>query len=194
MDGGKQLKQKFFIDFDLTIVDSISAFCSTYNFYYKNYPEFQPADPSKITSYDFRCICPLLKTQEDKNKIWGSDLLFYYLTFINDNTHDVLKKLNEKYQLVIVSIGTPKNIALKAKWLNNTLPFIKDYVLITNEGNVMDKSIVNMQNGIFIDDIPSNLESSNAEVKILFGKTYPWNKNWLKAKCLDWSKVEKMFL
>jgi hypothetical protein len=55
----------------------------------------------------------------------------------------------------------------------------------------LDKSLVNMQNSIFIDDMPQNLESSNAKYKILFGREYEWNKgdNRQHIKCLDWDRV-----
>lgn len=187
-------KQKFFIDFDLTIVNSIKAYCDTYNFIYSKYPNFIPANPDAITSYNFKCICPLLQTEKDRYKIWESKIFFYYIEFINENTYDVLKKLSKKYQLIITSIGTPKNISLKAKWLENKLPFIKDYILITNKDCKMDKSIVQMQDSIFLDDIPSNLESSNAKIKVLFGKIYPWNKGWQGEHCLTWKDVEEKFL
>jgi len=187
-------KPKFFVDMDLTIVDSVKAFCQTYNIIYFEHPYFVPSDPDKLISYDFRCICPLLQTQNDKDKIWGCRAFFAYLEFIDKDTYDVLKKLNEKYQLIIVTIGTLKNLALKSEWLETNLPFIKDCILITNEGNKMDKSIVNMNGALFLDDIPSNLESTNAERKILFGKIYPWNENWQGEHCLTWKEIEQMFL
>jgi 5'(3')-deoxyribonucleotidase len=187
-------KQKFFIDFDLTIVDSIKAFCDVYNAWYKYLPEFKPADPNKISSYDFKCICPLLENKEDKLAIWSSSLFFDCVEFIDENTYDVLVNLNEKYQLIVCSIGTPKNIAQKAWFLKRKLPFIKDYVLLTNKDCEMNKSVVNMEEAIFLDDIPSNLESTNAETKVLFGKIYPWNKDWQGKYCLDWEDVGERFL
>lgn len=187
-------KQNFFLDFDLTIADSISAFCDAYNILYKDHPEFQPADPNKITSYDFRCICPLLKTKEDKFAIWSNKILFEHMKLIDENTYDVLIGLNEKYRLIICSIGTPKNIAYKSLWLEENLPFIQDYVLLADKSCVMSKSFVNMEGSLFMDDIPSNLESTNAEVKVLFGKIYSWNKGWRCEHLFNWKEVGERFL
>ena len=185
-------KQKLFVDFDITIVDSIKAFTDTYNILYGDHPNFVPADPNKITEYNFKCICPLIKHSED---IFKNKLFFFLLKFINENTYEVLEKLNKKYRLIVSTIGTSKNLSLKSKWLESNLPFIKDYILIKNQGCKMDKSLINMgKDSIFIDDIPSNLESSNAERKILFGKIYPWNENWQGEHCLTWKEIEQMLL
>ena len=187
-------KQQLFIDFDLTIADSIQAFCDTYNFLYSAHPNFVPANPHLICSYDFKYVCPLLQDEKDKYKIWGHKLFFYYLKLMDGDTYNILQKLNKKYQLIVVSIGNPKNISLKAKWLEANLPFIKDYVLITNEGCKMNKSVVNMEGAIFLDDIPSNLESTNAKRKILFGRIYPWNEGWQGEHCLTWKDFENKLL
>ena len=40
-----------------------------------------------------------------------------------------------------------------------------------------------------IDDVAENLETSNAPVKICFGKAYPWNMYWQGVRCETWSEV-----
>ena len=186
-------KPKFFVDMDITIVDSIKKICEVYNTIYQYHPEFKPADPNKIQQYNFKDVCPLLPTALD---IFEHELFFKNLEFINHNTYEVLEKLNDMYQLIVVSVGTPLNLALKSIWLRDRLPFIKDYILLYNDGCVMNKSVVNMQGegNVFLDDIPSNLESTNCDNKILFGKIYPWNEGWHGDWCLDWSEVEERFL
>ena len=42
--------------------------------------------------------------------------------------------------------------------------------------------------------VESNLESSNARTKILFGKRFDWNKDWDGDWVLDWSEVEEKYL
>lgn len=189
-------KQKFFIDFDSTIINTIQAYVDVYNELYCKHPNFQIAESHLVNQYDMRDQCNLATNALD---IFQHPLFFKFAEFINDNTYEVLEKLNNKYQLIICSIGTPKNLAYKALWLEQRLPFIKDYVLISNPACKMNKSIVNMgKSSIFLDDIPSNLISSNVneENKYLFGKRYPWNDdnlwkgNWLK----NWSEVEERFL
>ena len=98
--------------------------------------------------------------------------------------------------MIVVSVGTPLNLALKSIWLSEKLPFIKDYVLLRNDGCVMDKGIVEMSgNGnIFMDDVESNLRSSNCDNKVLFGKRFDWNIGWNGDWVLDWSEVEERYL
>lgn len=187
------MKQDLFLDFDLTIVDSIDAFTKVYNWRYRNQPNFVPANPDKITSYDFSCICPLLENDSAKMSIWDDYLFFDRLELIDNFTLPVIKKLNNKYNIVICTIGTPDNLIYKIEWLQENLPFINNYILIKNSNCKMCKDMVNMAGGIQVDDIPSNLQT-NAERKILFGKIYPWNKDWVGEHCLDWSELGETLL
>src|SRR5690606_9190914 len=117
------------------------------------------------------------------------------LDFIDDNTYEVLETLNQKYNIIICSIGTPLNISKKVLWLEEKLPFIKNYVLIANNDCKMDKSIINTgKDSIFIDDIPSNLESVESERKILFGEKFSWNNFWEGEYCVTWSDVRERLL
>jgi len=187
------MKNKMFLDFDSTIVDSLKSFTDVYNILYLNYPEFKLADPNKVCQYNLKCQCPLIDRVLD---IFEHKLFFENLEFINHNTYDVLERLNEKYQLIIVTIGNYINLSRKALWLEKKLPFIKDCLLISNDGCKMDKSIINMSGSgnIFVDDVSSNLFSSNAETKILFGKRFEWNMNWEGENCLNWSEIKYRFL
>jgi len=184
-------KKQFFIDFDGTIVNSIKAFCDTYNLIYREHENFIPADWEKVNVYNMKDQCSLIK---DVNEIFTNPYFFWTLQFINENTYTVLKKLNKKYNVIICSIGVAKNIAFKANWLERKLPFIKEYILISNNGCKMNKSIINMKNSIFGDDIISNLKSSNAKEKFLFGQIYPWNEGWQGEHCLTWTNIEEKYL
>ncbi len=180
--------QNLFLDFDLTIVDSITAFCKAYNILYKNEKGFEVADPTKLISYDFSCICPLIKTKEQKMEIWGSKELFDNLEFM-ENAYEVMLIKSQEYKIIICSIGTFENVARKAMLIDNRMPFVHDCILLTNKDCKMDKSYVNMKNGIFVDDIVSNLESTNAEFKILFGEKRPWNPDWKGLTALNWQRL-----
>lgn len=189
-------KTKLFLDCDNVITSSTEIFCSTYNILYQTYPNFIPADWNKVQKWNFEDQCPLLKSTDEVLGIFEEELFFNLLKFINDNTYDAIKRLNEKYQIIVVSIGTPINLSLKAKWLHEKLSFIKDYVLVYNEGCKVSKEIVKMDypNSIFIDDCTSNLDSSNAQNKIIFGKEYPWSQTNDYKRCWDWCEVEKELL
>lgn len=186
-------KQKLIIDFDGTIINTIQAYCDVYNELYCNHPEFKTAEADLVNTYNLKDQCNLVTNVLE---IFTHPLFFKFAELINDNTYEVLERLNKKYKLIICSIGVPKNLAHKALYLEKKLPFIKDYVLINNSTCHMDKAIVDMQGSCFIDDIPSNLISSNADEKdkYLFGKIYPWNKEWDGEWCRDWGEVEKRLL
>jgi 5'(3')-deoxyribonucleotidase len=185
------MKPKLFIDFDNTLVSTVKNFVDTYNMLYKFHPNFKKASYD-LKQYDMKDQCPLVKNIDD---IFSSKLFFHNLRFIEPKTKETLEKLAKDFELVICSLGTPKNIALKSVWLSKRLPVIEQYMLVTNNyadrNCKLDKSLVNMQNAIFIDDMPKNLESSNARYKILFGKEYPWNHsdNKQHIKCADWDGV-----
>ncbi|MDD4376451.1 MAG: hypothetical protein PHR25_06735 [Clostridia bacterium] len=188
------MKQKLFIDFDNTIVNSTKAFCNIYNLRYYNHPNYIKADWQKSYLYNFGDVCPLLKTKEEVENIFCSETFFSALEFVNNNTVDVIDDLSKKYQIIITSIGWPKNIALKSLWIENKLPMIKEFILINNGDCAMDKRIVDMSNGIILDDVESNLISSNADLKVCFGYKHDKNNNWLGEHCVDWEEVREKLL
>lgn len=53
-----------------------------------------------------------------------------------------------------------------------------------------DKSHIDMQDGIFIDDSYNNLITSNAMFNICFGDEYVWNKNWKGVRCNNWYDIK----
>lgn len=185
---------KIFIDFDCTIVDSVKTYCNVYNSSYKEHEGFKKADHSRVNRYDLMDQCQLVDHQET---IFSHEEFFKHLEFM-PHAEEVINKLGSKYELVICSIGTLDNISLKAKWIKNNLSFIKNVILISSavatNGIKMDKSSVNMNNSIFIDDHVENLLSSNAEFKICFGKEYEWNRSWTGRRCFNWKEVEKLLL
>lgn len=110
------------------------------------------------------------------------------------NAKEVIEELVNKYEIYIVTIGTINNLVFKARWIERNLPFIKNLILIRNDGVQMNKSIINMQDGIFIDDVETNLKSTNASVKYCFGKIYEWNKEWNGNRLLNWNEIKNTLL
>lgn len=184
-------KPKLFLDFDCTIIDSIKAYCDVYNELFKHHPEFKQANWWQCEKYNLSDVCPLVK---EPNDIFANKMFFEQCEFINDNTKDIIQKLSEEYKIVICSIGRPKNISYKVLWIEENLPFITNYVMITNDTCKMDKSIVDMNNAIFIDDVSANLFSSNAKYKICFGDIYEWNCDWQGKRCFNWTDIERLLL
>ena len=159
-------------------------------YFYKD--EFEEADPDLVNQWDFKDQCPLLDSREQVEDIFGCCEFWSWLSFM-PNAYEILERLNKEHNLIIISIGTYKNISRKARWIDLNLPFIHDCLLINNGDCHMDKSIVDMIGGVLIDDVAANLWSSNADYKICFGKVYDWNKdlpnNTVRAN--DWIEVEK---
>lgn len=189
------MKTKLIIDFDNTIVNSTKAFCETYNELFKSDPKFIPADWNKSNEYNFGDVCPLLESDQDKvYAIFENPLFFKKIRFIDEHTERVIKILNDKFETYICSIGTGKNIYHKYNWLKKNLPFLKHHVFVMHEGCTSDKSILNMDGAIFIDDHNGNLETSNASIKISFGKRYTWNYDWDGIVCDKWDDVLRKLL
>jgi len=185
-------KQKIFMDFDGTIINSIKAFCYVYNnIKYPSHPEFRPAEWSLVERYDAKCQCPLV---ENVLELFEHPLFFKSAEFLNGNTYEVLEQLNEKYDVILTSIGTFNNLSMKALWIKENLPFIKQCILLNNGANTMNKGIVNMQGGIIVDDVLSNLESSNADIKIIMGDEYDWNKSDKYRRCFNFTDLANVLL
>lgn len=103
-----------------------------------------------------------------------------------------LRELWKEHELCVVSHGYLPNLKLKKEWVNTLLPRDTEFIGVDLEKHV-DKSCVDMSNGIFIDDSLTNIVSSNAPYKILFGKEYPWNVDSNPEKdyfrCYDWDET-----
>jgi len=179
------MKNKIFIDFDETIVATNKAFCATYNSIFKDVEGFIHADYNQCNCWDYKDVCPLLENREDVETVFRSVEFFKTLTMIDDNMASVLQELITQYEVIICTIGNPGNLALKSVWIQKHLPYISQVILMSNSNCIMDKSNIQMEDCIFIDDNINNLNSSNASKKICYGKEYKWNKEWDGLRALD---------
>ena len=189
-------KTKLFLDCDNCLTASTRSFCESYNILYKYHKDFKPANWELVNEWNMQDQCPILKTDSDVLEIFETPIFFKLLKLINDNTYEIARELNEKYHIIIASIGTPINLSRKAMYLQETLPFIKDYILMYNNGIKMNKEIIQMNypESIFIDDHISNLISSNAINKYVFGKDYPWSKTNDYDRLWNWTDVANKLL
>jgi 5'(3')-deoxyribonucleotidase len=174
---------KIFMDFDDTIVNARKGYCDVYSQLYSACKDYSHPNWKKIDQWDLRQSCPLATTD-----IFEHDLFFYDLEF-KQNAFEGLKSLSQDFEVIICTIGTYKNIAKKSKWIKNRLPFIKQSIFINNGNNHMNKSIINMNDSIFIDDVASNLISTNAKEKICYGEVFSWNEDWLGTRCENWLQL-----
>jgi len=189
------MKQKLFLDFDSTLVDSVDAFIKVYIDRYKNTEGFVYPNVDTLRQWDFRDICPLLKRGEVQD-IFSNKEFFQYLKPFR-NTVEVLNKYKDKYEMCIVTIGTLKNLSHKAEYIEKYFPMVHNTILINNTGCKMDKSMIKMKGtdecpSVFIDDHGDNLKSSNADIKIVYGKAYDWNKDIVKLRAYNWLEVDRL--
>lgn len=124
------------------------------------------------------------------DKIFEYDKFFAVLDFM-DGAYENLYILSSQYDIVIVTIGSLKNLSKKAEWIREHLPFIEKVVLIYNEFNDMDKSAIDMSAGIILDDNQYNLWSSNAYTKYVFGEIYEYNQDFDGERLVTWADVYK---
>lgn len=175
------VRQKLIVDFDGTIVNSVKAYCDIYNDIYN-----ANADWTKVNKWNFEDECPLAK---DIVEYMFLSPNFFKCLELFPNAKEVLKELNQYYDVTICTIGTPLNIANKCLWINEELPFIKNVVFVSNKNSSPNKEIVNMKGSIIIDDASKNLRSSNAKYKYCYGEVKSWNEDWTEERLLDWNSV-----
>jgi len=113
---------------------------------------------------------------------------FFRTMAVNEHSQDVMKKLNDKYEVFVVSSAMefPNSLTEKLEWLNEHFPFLhwKQFVFCGR------KSVVH--GDYMIDDLPHNLETFNGE-KLLY--TAPHNLQFNHFKRVNgWTDVEKMLL
>lgn len=98
-----------------------------------------------------------------------------------DNAKEVLNRLKNKYEIMIVSMGVQPNLFGKEIWIKDNLLFAK-FIGIDMK-KYKDKSSIDMSDGILIDDEQRYLDNSNANIKICFGDEYKWNEAWKGIRC-----------
>lgn len=159
------MKKKILVDFDSTSANSPKAIFEIYKeetkditaTYHTNYLwNFQGLLPSEYTD---RAI-----------ELFGEDKFFDRLELM-PNAYEVLKELNEVYDVAICSVHNIKTAHKKESFIRNNLPFIKKIEFIDYDGK-FDKSA--QKGDIIIDDKVSCLKGDR-ELKILFGN-YGYNQ------------------
>ena len=180
-------KDKLYLDFDGTIVNTIKAIVSLYNEDFVAYKKYKYVNWTDINTWDF--VELKASNPEYINHYFNQPRFFDRLEYM-DNFEEVYKELIKHYYITIVSSGFSPNLRLKEMLIRSHLP---DCSFIgVNLKKYKDKSHINMSDGIFIDDSVSNLRTSNAMLNICFGDEYSWNKDWDGIRCYNWYEVWKI--
>ena len=178
--------KKLVLDFDSTICNTNKAMVKSMNVYIKDVTQKVPENKAPYY-WSFSDIFPETHLRY-VDILFNSKQLFDNMELF-PNVFNVLKDLHEKdVKIYICTIGSYKNIKLKLDWLHENLPFV-NIVPIVQNNIVMDKAIINMTDCVFIDDVADCLNSSNADVKILYKHdnfTTEKNKVWNGYTSTSW--------
>ena len=178
--------RKLILDFDNSITNTTKAMIRSMNPYIKDVDKKVPEDTHSYY-WSFKDLFPETHMRYI-DILFNSELLFSNMTLF-PNVYNVLKDLHEKgVEIYICTIGSYKNIKLKLDYLHEHLPFV-DVIPIAQNNILMNKAIINMENAVFLDDNCSCLNSSNADVKILYrhdGYVTEKNKVWNGFVSTSW--------
>lgn len=163
---------KIYLDVDGVIWHSCQAACDVIN---KRYGT--NIQGNEILSWNFKEVAANFK-DEDIEYIFADYYFFKRIKWIN-GAFDFINRYKNK--IVIVTKGTFQNIQRKIDIFDELDLNIRIYGIPLDNS----KSVINMQNGLFIDDSTKNLNESNATYKIQFLE-YKDNKNDIREWTKDW--------
>lgn len=172
--------QKIYLDVDGVVFHSCQAMCDILNKAYGT-----NVKGSDILSWNFKEICPNL-TDEEIEMLFSNSTFFQCVRFI-EGAMSFLNEYQDK--IVLVTKGIAENIYLKHKYFQAfdfNIP-ICGLPLDTSKG------LINMSDGLLIDDSTKNLNESNAKYKIQFleyndhmNDKREWTKDWYGLKMYRW--------
>ena len=179
-------KPILYLDIDNVVFNTVEAIKFMYDEDFRLYNGWIDVPVQDIKSYSFKEL--QLLDNKRLNEYFCSGRFFDIVACFEgaESSMCSLNQLND-IPIVLVSLGTPENIRGKRIWVNTfNQAFGTDIELIGVHD--FDKSQIDMSGGILVDDLPQNLISSNADIKICFGD-YEWNKDWEGVKAENWSKL-----
>lgn len=176
------MKPILYLDFDGTLVNTIKQIVRMYNYDFGYHSNYKYVDWRDINSWDFvECICA---SKQQINAYFNQPRFFEQVEWMH-LAEGILLELSKHYTLKIVTMGNDANFLGKEEWRNNQrIPFSE--IIAIDMNAYEDKSHIDMSGAAFVDDSSKNLITSNAELKICFGKEYPWNQDWNGIRVNNW--------
>lgn len=173
------------IDFDGVIVNTVKMFIDL-----NNRLNNQKDNYLDVDDWDFKPCCKNLPTKADVDKLFNHRELYLNPIFYRDSI-GVINRLNDKYNIAICTMGEPDNIINKLNLLKVYLPQVDVVPIVNTTWKIKSKDFVRSK--IIIDDHMRNLETSKADLPILFepNKRFKWNEGWQGKVVLNWKHFEK---
>ena len=149
-----------YIDFDDTITQSVENVIRIVNQRFNKNVKVQD-----IGEWDFSDVYPDIPLEDIVN-VFGEEEFFRTLKF-NDDVIPTLRKYTKYNNIIIVSKVDMSIIQRKFNWVKNHLIDIGINVEFYGVPLGKSKSIIDMSDGIMIDDNANFLKETNAKYKIL---------------------------
>ena len=175
MDNIKQRKIRLFIDADDTILESSKAFIDIVNRQDNINP---PKTYEELQDWRYQSLFPYMTTKRVV-EIYDSEE-FFNIVKVNPDFESFYLKHENDFEWYIVTKGYKTNIEHKQKYFKKHLPKanVVGCRFGSKEEQDFDKSHIDMDYGIQIDDRTDCLIGSNANIKVLFknNRDFYWNR------------------
>ena len=165
---GSQPKQKIYWDVDDVILNTTDVMVELINNKYRIPNNLEPKTREQCKDWEFKGIWRPL-TKEQQNELFESNE-FWDMVAIKPEFYNIVKSgILDKYDNIFVTKGSVYNLFRKKEFLYDEVD-IKDvfknfgYIGIASDE---DKSVIDMTDGIQIDDNYSNFKNTKAKIKIL---------------------------
>ncbi len=177
---------KIFIDIDGVLWNTAKSIVNLYNKKYGHNGKWEEA-----LEWNFSPAIPIGTSEEIIDELFASHEI-YEGDHTIEGAVEYITKLNQEFTNVyFCTVGKNINNSQKLKMLKRLVPEVKVITISFPEEVLADKSMINMEGSIFIDDHSKNLKSSNAKYKILFEPhgEKNWNKGYAGIKLKSWEEV-----
>lgn len=176
-----------YIDFDDTITNSIQALLAISNKRYGTNYKIED-----VGDWDFKDIYPDVPLKEIVS-IYDTDE-FYNLLNIKLDALFVLRRFAKRNKVFIVTKVNKRSMVQKFQWIKEHIQnFGIDVELIGIPLN-KSKGIVDMSEGIMIDDNVKFLNETNAKYKVLFKNNRKFDRlqEWSGMSATSWQELERI--
>lgn len=176
-----------YIDFDDTITKSVENVIRIVNQRFNKNVKVQD-----IGEWDFSDVYPDIPL-EDIVSVFGEEEFFRTLKF-NDDVIPTLRKYTKYNNIIIVSKVDMSIIQRKFNWVKNHLIDIGINVEFYGVPLGKSKSIIDMSDGIMIDDNANFLKETNAKYKILYkgNRKFDTKQKWDGYTVSNWKELNKL--